>query len=485
MMTRTDALIVGAGPVGLSLAILLKKQSLSVRVVERRDGPQRAPAAHVLNARTFEIWRQCGLDVDRIRAAAQSSEDAGRVYWVDKLGGNVFGSLQYEQQGDDQLANSPTPLRNLSQHILEPMLLEEAQRAGVAVEYGVEWTPEMSSEATWLLGCDGASSAVRRSIDIEMIGPDNLQRFHMIHFRADLSSMTHQARGVLYWLCDPSIDGTLISHGKGGEWVYMTAANDDVQRLDESDAIQRVRNVLTQPDVPMEILTISSWTMTSQIASSYRADTTFLVGDSAHRFPPSGGMGLNSGVADAHNLAWKIGAVHHGKCDSSILDTYEPERRPVAERNAQASLENAFRMIEVFEALPTGDVEKISEAISHQATHFDMLGLQIGYRYRLTDADPELEPLTDEVIRTYSSVAQVGKRLPHCWLVKDGHTISSLDLIPLDGYVTIGGPEALTPVDIQVGRDVEDPSNGWANALNLPPDAILTVRPDQHIESIR
>jgi hypothetical protein len=142
-------------------------------------------------------------------------------------------------------------------------------------------------------------------------------------------------------------------------------------------------------------------------------------------------------------------------------------------------------MIEVFEALPTGDVEKISEAISHQATHFDMLGLQIGYRYRLTDADPELEPLTDEVIRTYSSVAQVGKRLPHCWLVKDGHTISSLDLIPLDGYVTIGGPEALTPVDIQVGRDVEDPSNGWANALNLPPDAILTVRPDQHIESIR
>jgi 2-polyprenyl-6-methoxyphenol hydroxylase-like FAD-dependent oxidoreductase len=127
-MTRTDALIVGAGPVGLTLAILLKKQGLSVRVVERRDGPQRAPAAHVLNARTFEIWRQCGLDVDRIRAAAQSPEDAGRVYWVNKLGGNVFGSLQYEQQGDDQLANSPTPLRNLSQHTLEPMLLEEAQR---------------------------------------------------------------------------------------------------------------------------------------------------------------------------------------------------------------------------------------------------------------------------------------------------------------------------------------------------------------------
>jgi len=484
-MSETDALIVGAGPVGLSLAMLLEKQGLSVRIVERRDGPQRAPAAHVLNARTFEIWRQCGLDVDRIRAAAQTPEDAGRVYWVDKLGGNIFGSLQYEQQGDDQLKNSPTPLRNLSQHILEPMLLEEAQRMGIAVEYGVEWTPEMSSDATWLIGCDGASSAVRRSVGIEMFGPDNLQRFHMIHFRADLSSMTENSRGVLYWLCDPSIDGTLISHGNGGEWVYMTAAHDEMQRLDEKDAIQRVAHVLTQSETSIEILTISSWTMTSQIASSYRSGNTFLVGDSAHRFPPSGGMGLNSGVADAHNLAWKIAAVHRGACEPSILETYEPERRPIAERNAQASLENAFRMIEVFEALPTGDAEKITEAISHQATHFDMLGLQIGYRYRLSDADPELEPLTDNVIRTYSSEAQVGKRLPHGWLIRDGRSISSLDLIPLDGYVSIGGPENVAPADIQVGRDVEDSSGWWANALNLASDAILRVRPDQHIESIR
>jgi hypothetical protein len=114
-----------------------------------------------------------------------------------------------------------------------------------------------------------------------------------------------------------------------------------------------------------------------------------------------------------------------------------------------------------------------------------MLGLQIGYRYRLSDADPELEPLTDEVIRTYSSEAQVGKRLPHGWLIKDGQFISSLDLIPLDRYVTIGGPETVAPVDIQVGRDVEDPSGWWVNALNLASDAILTVRPDQHIESIR
>jgi hypothetical protein len=225
--------------------------------------------------------------------------------------------------------------------------------------------------------------------------------------------------------------------------------------------------------------------MTSQIASSYHSGNTFLVGDSAHRFPPSGGMGLNSGVADAHNLAWKIGAVHRAECDASIFETYEPERRPIAERNAQASLENAFRMIEVFEALPTENTEKISEAISHQATHFDMLGLQIGYRYRLSDTDPELEALTDEVIRGYSSVAQVGKRLAHGWLIRDSQTISSLDLIPLDQFVSIGGPETLAAVDIQVGRDVQDPQDWWSNALNLAPDAILTVRPDQHIESIR
>ena len=121
--STVDALVVGAGPVGLTAALLLRELGHSVRVVERRPTTQRAPAAHVINARTFEIWRQAGVDVRAIRERSQSPDEAGRVYWVDRLGGEVHGWLQYEQQGDDQLAITPTPLRNLSQHLLEPLLV--------------------------------------------------------------------------------------------------------------------------------------------------------------------------------------------------------------------------------------------------------------------------------------------------------------------------------------------------------------------------
>ena len=134
-----DVLIVGAGPVGLTAGLLLERLGCSVLVVEVRDGPQRAPAAHAVNARTFEIWRQMGLDVDFIRSHAQDPADAGAVHWVTKLGGDVIGSLPYERQGDEVLAVTPTPLRNLSQHRLEPLLVDALATAGVHVRYGHRW----------------------------------------------------------------------------------------------------------------------------------------------------------------------------------------------------------------------------------------------------------------------------------------------------------------------------------------------------------
>ena len=476
-----DALVVGAGPVGLTMAMLLKKQGLDLRIVERRPGPQRSPAAHVINARTFEIWRQLGLNVEKIRQQAQDPHDAGRVFWVDSLGGRVFGSLPYEQQGDDQLTNTPTPLRNLSQHILEPLLRDEAQRMGIKIEYGHEWiAANDDSDAEWILACDGASSSVRQWAGIDMIGPDNLQRFLAIHFRADLSQAIGHNRGVLYWICG-SAGGTFISHGNGGEWVYMSPYSDGDDQLGNAAAIVRINSALAQENTTIEILSKSTWTMTSQIAATYQTANIFLVGDAAHRFPPSGGMGLNTGIGDAHNLAWKIGSVQRGQAAHDVLSTYEAERRPIAERNAQASLENAFRMLEVFEAISKSDEAEISLAITHQATHFDMLGLQIGYRYRLDDSDPELELLSEEVIRQYQSAALRGKRLAHGWLKKDGRIVSSLDLVPSTHSISIGGPTSpLGETDVRLGLDLEDPHNWWGTTLGLASHQVLTIRPDQH-----
>jgi len=504
-MTSTsniDVLIVGAGPVGISAAMLLHRMGHSVRIIDRREGPQRAPAAHVINARTFEVWRQIGVNVDHLRSIAQDPQAAGQVHWVTKLGGTVLGSLPYERQGDEMLAITPTPLRNLAQHILEPVLVDELSSMGIAVEYSTQWLSMIQEGesvvstvshdgndevivAKYLLGCDGASSAVRRESGITMEGPDNLQSFAMIHFTADLSSLTRECPGVLYWLCDQGMGGTLISHGGDNEWVYMHPVDADYV-IDQSPevCVTMVRSVLIDVPVDIKILKTSSWTMTSQIADRYRDRRVFLVGDAAHRFPPSGGMGLNSGVQDAHNLTWKLHAVITDTADDTLLDTYDPERRPIAQRNAQASLENAFKMIEVFEALGKPDQEGLSQAISNQQPHFDMFGLQMGFRYELEGSTTPIAPLSDDVIRNYTPSTEPGCRLPHGWLTRNDQRISSLDLIDLTETTVIAGPTAKVDGNcLQVGHDFEDPNAWWSNVLGLPDDACITVRPDQHVAS--
>ena len=497
-----DVLIVGAGPVGISAAMLLHKMGHSVRIIDRREGPQRAPAAHVINARTFEVWRQIGVNVDHLRSLAQDPKAAGQVHWVTKLGGTVLGSLPYERQGDEMLAITPTPLRNLAQHILEPVLVDELSSMGIAVEYSTQWLSMIQEGesvvstvshdgndevivAKYLLGCDGASSAVRRESGITMEGPDNLQSFATIHFTADLSSLTRECPGVLFWLCDQGMGGTLISHGGDNEWVYMHPVDADYV-IDQSPevCVTMVRSVLIDVPVDIKILKTSSWTMTSQIADRYRDRRVFLVGDAAHRFPPSGGMGLNSGVQDAHNLTWKLHAVITDTADDTLLDTYDPERRPIAQRNAQASLENAFKMIEVFEALGKPDQEGLSQAISNQQTHFDMFGLQMGFRYELEGSTTPIAPLSDDVIRNYTPSTEPGCRLPHGWLTRNDQRISSLDLIDLTETTVIAGPTAKVDGNcLQVGHDFDDPNNWWGAVLGLADDAYITVRPDQHVAS--
>jgi 2-polyprenyl-6-methoxyphenol hydroxylase-like FAD-dependent oxidoreductase len=500
-----DLLIVGAGPVGLTAALLFTELGHTVRIVDRRPGPQRAPAAHVLNARTFEVWRQIGIDVEAIRAAAQSPADAGRVYWVDRLGGNVFGWLPYEQQGDDQLAITPTPLRNLSQHHLEPLLLAELRSRGIEVEYGTTWQSHADHgshveshlaatadddavaefvTSSWLLACDGAGSAVRAACGIAMDGPDNLQQFAMVHFRSSLDQLVGDDRGVLYWICDPSAGGTLIRHGHD-EWVYMSSIDDRTPApADDDAAAASVRRALVDFDGPIEVLRISRWTMTSQLAQHYRHGRVLLAGDAAHRFPPSGAMGLNTGVQDVHNLGWKLSGVLRGTLDESVLDTYGIERRPVAQRNALASLDNAFRMIEVFQALADPEHTGLSEAIARQAPHFDMLGLQLGYRY---PADGSAQPIptvppTEAEVRTYTPSSEPGSRLPHGWVTVHGTTISTLDLVPLDRHVVIAGPTStVAEPHLRVGRDFDDPHDWWGAAMRLAPDAHVVVRADQHI----
>ena len=512
--TSVDVVIVGAGPTGLTAAHLCHRLGLSAVVLEQRDGPQRSPAAHAVNARTFEIWRQAGVEMDRVLAAALSSDEAGLVHWVRKFGGEVVGTLPYERQGDEMLAVTPTPLRNLSQHRLEPLLLspeldvryahrwldatERADRVEVRAN-GPDGLVDVT--AKYLLGADGAASAVRRSLGIELIGPRSLQSFVTVHMAADFRPLMGAEPGVLYFVLDPASGGTFISHGCEREWVYMHPWDPDTQpaeTLTTDHGAALVRAAMTDPDVAFEILTIGTWHMSAQIAERYRSGRAFLVGDAAHRFPPTGGLGLNTGVADVHNLIWKLAAVEDGRLRSSVLDTYESERKPVAQFNCDQSMHNAFKLIEIPMALgATNDVEEsiaamhatlsnpagraaVQAAIANQAIHFDLLGLQLGHSYSgpLVLDDGTAAPTLDEPARDYVPSTRPGGRLPHAWLPDGRSTLDLVDIALPTLLVRDGSPSRAINGSWVV---VSCPAGVWDDTFGLADDQCLIVRPDQHV----
>lgn len=531
---RTTVLVVGGGPVGLATSLLLTQQGIDHVVVERRVGPQPAPAAHVTNARTFEILRSAGVDMTRVLDACQDPADGAWVRWVTTLVGDELGRVPFElQHRIDELDDvTPTPLRNLSQHRLEPILRDHVDTLVDGVEWtgatqdadGVTSTLRELSGATstvrsdYLIAADGAGSRVRAWLGIAMEGPDVLQNFIMIHAAADLRTLVADRPATLYWTMDPDVRGVFVAHDLASTWVFMKDWDpevEDVASYTPERCAALFRAAAGTDDCELTVEHVLPWRMSCQIAERYGDGRVFLVGDAAHRFPPTGGMGLNTGVADAHNLVWKLAATERGWAPPGLLDSYAAERRPVAEHNAAKSLDNAVRMFDVFVACGVGGSDEdsregfdaalateegraaIARAVEGQDEHFDMLGLQLGFTYPPATGvvvDDGSEPITvGNPVREYAPSTRPGGRLPHAWVHRDGSRLSTLDLVPHDRYVLVTASSAWArgaaavsdgPVPlavVQVGADVSDPDGVWDAVSGLGADGAVLVRPDQHV----
>ena len=520
-------LVVGAGPIGLLAGHMFEQRGIKTLIAERYQGRLDAPKAHALNSRTLEICNAAGLPMDAIHAKATRSDEGAFVRFMTSVTGDEFGAIPYERQDEAVRALTPWPLINIAQPDFESVVEEGLKGAAhVDLRHGLEWLgynetadavisrlhdhatgEEVKVRSTYLIAADGAGSMVREAAGIKLEGMADLAHNVMIHFEADLRALVADRPAILYFIFGEAIGSVFIAYDVGKTWVLMHPYDPSAMSLvDFTDDVCKglIAEALGQ-SIDVTVKGTRTWSMCAQVAGRYRSGNVFLVGDAAHRFPPTGGLGLNTGVGDIENLAWKIAAVEQGWAGAALLDSYNDERPQVAQSNMGQSVGNAMKIGMVYQALgqtlrqPVNRPElearladpaqrgAIANAIAMQAEHFDSLRLQLGYVYgahRDIDAGTPINVNVPRVI--------VGGRLPHAVLA-DGR--STLDLIDPRGLVLLAGPEgalwvplverAAAPLKLLVeGANFALAAGSWAEGAGLGAGDALLLRPDGHIAHI-
>ncbi|KAJ3678152.1 hypothetical protein LUZ60_001955 [Juncus effusus] len=379
-------LIVGAGPVGLVLSMLLTKFGVKCAVLEKSLSFSRHPQAHFINNRTMEIFRKLdGLaeDIEKL----QPPVDLWRKFiYCTSLSGPILGSIDHMQPQDFEKIISPVTVAHFSQYKLVKLLLNKLQNLGIHIhdptEYFNNQDPSnkilMGHECTsiartdkgiikvkarvntgtefeerefscdFLIGSDGSGSSVRKLVGVEMRGERGMQELISVHFCSkDLGKYLLEERpGMLFFVFNQEAIGVLVAHDLNqGEFVLQIPYYPPQQNFQDytPQMCERIISNLVGWGPPdMQVLDIKPWVMNAEVAERYLAldNCVILAGDSAHRFPPAGGFGMNTGIQDAHNLAWKLYYLLNNIASPTILKTYESERRPIAISNTNLSVEN-------------------------------------------------------------------------------------------------------------------------------------------------
>jgi putative polyketide hydroxylase len=507
MKKDTPVFIVGGGPVGLAMALLLDRVGIDCIVAEKDPTTTEHPKSRGCLARTMELFRQWGIE-DAIRARGLP-DNAAVFSFVDSVAGHEYGRTRPAPN----LAHTPARGCLVAQDAVEEELLlvvEKSAHARVlfsteAVSFAestegvtirtrsVADGNEQEWRARYLVAADGAGSQIRRDIGIEMVGPSMLSVMANEYWRGDLSRIPAARNTAAFFITpkDPtSRPSTILNTNGRDRWLSLFAISPDEKYDERSDAdvIQFIRKQTGIPDLAVELINHTTWRMTRQVASEFRRGRVFLAGDAAHRFPPTGGFGLNSGVQDAHNLAWKIAFVLRGWASERLLDSYSVERKPVAESNADFSLGNLVRLPLVTEAIRAGNPDQIAFRIHDVDNHLHSIGQGLGFVYERGAVIPDGTAPVPFSSRYYTPSDRPGSRFPHQWVDLARHH-STLDWFDRE-FTVVAGP--MGGEWLEAGRKV---SKQMSLPLNLqilpnpnPNDGILMglrgavlVRPDGHV----
>jgi 2-polyprenyl-6-methoxyphenol hydroxylase-like FAD-dependent oxidoreductase len=518
VLSDPQVLVVGGGPVGLTLAIDLGRRGVRCTLIEQKEAPQFLPKMERCNARTMEIFRRMGI-ADRVRAAGLRADLPMDVFIVLSLAEPPLVHLPYPSVEraraeiractDGSLPLEPYQL--ISQYTLEPLLKSIAETLpSVTVRYGCQLESFAQDEtgvtaqvrnadgtsgairAAYLAGCDGGSSAVRKQLGIGLRGEYNILELRQALYRCDelfdrLPIGGGPGRGRHYHVADGNATFLIMQDSTRHFTLHAVVERDsDMNTLFERTVAVPVR---------YELLSCSPWRQNLLLADRYRDRRVFLAGDAVHLVIPTGGLGMNTGVGDAIDLGWKLAATLAGWGGPALLDAYEIERRQVGERNVGASRYaslgrrkwRAQYRPNIRERTPEGEATRanlVRVAEVEQRKSNEMIGAELGYRYVDSPIVCDLPGGPEHRLRVYEPTTWPGARLPHAWLA-DGTPMQ--DRIPYAGYalLRLGGSAADTS-----GLEKAMRASGAPLAvLDVPDDAprqvygydLLLLRPDLHI----
>ncbi|MFH9705884.1 FAD-dependent oxidoreductase [Streptomyces luteogriseus] len=506
-------LIVGGSLVGLSTSLFLGRLGVPHVLVERHAGTSIHPRGRGNNVRTMELFRVAGVENGIKDAAATLAVNHG-ILQAPTLVGDAGEWLFRDIDPGGGLARfSPSAWCLCSQNDLEPVLLDHARAHGGDLRFSTELmsfdsdptgvTAVVKSRETgehttiradYLVAADGPRSPVREQLGITQSGPGDLFHNVSLTFRSRrLADVVGDRHFIVCYLTNPEADGALLPVDNRENWVFHAPWHpengESLEEFTDERCVEHIRRAVGVADLDVEITGKAPWHAAQRVARSYRSGRVFLAGDSAHEMSPTGAFGSNTGIQDAHNLAWKLAAVVDGWAGEELLDTYDAERRPVAEAtSARAAARSAEHSHPGFAAPPGAGGGGPQKGI---------LNVALGYRYpqgAVVGADPAVPVVPERLDLS----GEPGSRAPHLWVRRGDERLSTLDLYERslvllsdaaepnewhEAAVRLADKLSLPLRSYRVGAGahadlVPDDDTDWAERHGTGPGGAVLVRPD-------
>jgi|TARA_B100000513_G_scaffold85891_2_gene35589 2,4-dichlorophenol 6-monooxygenase len=555
---KTDVLIVGTGPAGSSTAALLSSYGIDNVLINNYSWLAGTPRAHITNQRTMEVLRDLGKEVEAEAYLHATEQDLmGENIFCTSLAGEELGRMKswgkHPNSRAEHLLSSPSFMNDLPQTFMEPLLYKTACSRGTQSRMSTQYLSHIEDEdgvlstcldklsnkeikirSKYLVGADGGNSKVAENIDLPFEGKMGVGGSMNILFKADLSKYVAHRPSVLYWVLQPGADIGGIGMGlvrmirPWNEWLIVWGydINQPAPKVDKDFATKVARDLVGDPELEIDLLSVSTWTVNNMYAKKMSKGRVFCAGDATHRHPPSNGLGSNTSIQDGFNLAWKLAYVIKDKAGAELLDTYSIERSPIAKQIVTRANQSIAEFGPIFEALGLTDTQDpvkmkknmderkqnspkaekqrqaLREAIAFKKYEFDAHGVEMNHRYKsnsvLTEGDKEPEFKKDKEL-FYQPTTYPGARIPHAWVYdKTGVKHSLLDLCGKGNFsifTGIGGEEwlkAAKNIETQLGikiqcniigpdQDFEDHAGEWSSIREISDSGLILVRPDQHI----